>query len=137
MGRTISFLLVEDDEFDRRLFKRTLKDNQIHNPVVTASNGLEALKILREASEEGVSYPFIIFTDIKMPVMGGIKFIEELRADPILRNSIVYVCSGVVDDNVIKECDRLGVRDYIIKRNLSSFLKNVAVDLNYGWTLVA
>jgi CheY-like chemotaxis protein len=66
------FLIVDDDQDIRETLAIVL---ELHgHTVATASNGYEALQMLREAT----SYPRMIFLDLRMPVMNGWQFLEEL-----------------------------------------------------------
>ena len=65
------FLIVDDDQDIRDVFASVLETHG--HSVATASNGREALRMLREASP----CPRMIFLDLRMPVMNGWQFLEE------------------------------------------------------------
>lgn len=67
-------LVVEDTLNIRDLLSVTLCFKGY--PVVAASNGEEALKIIEEKR------PALIITDILMPKMDGYAFVQKLRTDP-------------------------------------------------------
>lgn len=95
-----NLLLVDDDEVDVMTVRRAFKKNNITNPFYIASNGLEALAMLRG---EGDSPPIpqerrLILLDLNMPKMGGIEFLRELRADPKLRLIPVIVLTTSNED---------------------------------------
>jgi two-component system response regulator CpxR len=72
-------VLVVDDDLDvREVLADTLKDRGFD--VITAANGLEALKLIRSMTTR----PSIILLDLMMPVMDGYGFLEERRNDPAL-----------------------------------------------------
>jgi len=90
---TLRILLVEDDEVDIEFFLRTLQDEQ--REVTVVRNGAEALALLRaQTNPFRPPNPYIIVTDIQMPVMNGLEFLQELRQDPALERSIVFVLSN-------------------------------------------
>ena len=67
--KMMNILLVEDDEVDVMNVQRAFKKNNITNPLFFASNGLEALSILR-GSNAKISIPQerrIILLDLNMP----------------------------------------------------------------------
>jgi signal transduction histidine kinase/DNA-binding response OmpR family regulator/ligand-binding sensor domain-containing protein len=68
----ISILLVEDDE-DLRNFMITLLATDYE--VLTAGNGLEALKIIRETP------PDFVVSDVMMPEMDGFELLKNLRSN--------------------------------------------------------
>jgi len=86
-------ILVVDDDLDlRETLADTLKDRGFD--VITAANGLEALKIVRSMA----SPPSVILLDLMMPVMDGYGFLEERRKDPRLASiplAIVTAGHGV------------------------------------------
>lgn len=88
----ISILLVEDDEVDIESFRRMLKKQRILNPIHVACDGLEAFEFLRGSAErKKIERPFLIILDLNMPRMNGIEFLEELRQDEELHDSICFV----------------------------------------------
>jgi len=65
-------LLVDDDELFREVMTGTL--NGICLTVFPAGNGIEGLAVLKKISDIA-----IILSDIRMPEMDGVTFLEELR----------------------------------------------------------
>src|SRR5690349_21952666 len=87
--RTLHILLIEDDEVDVMNVRRAFQKNHIANPLYVATNGLEALELLR-----GGRIPRerrMVLLDLNMPQMNGIEFLRELRGDPELRVTPVVV----------------------------------------------
>lgn len=73
----------------------------------TASDGLSALEIVRKQT------PDIVFTDIRMPGMDGLKLIEEIMAEAPDTYCIVF--SGFNEFEYVKRALKLGVIDYLEK----------------------
>lgn len=91
----MKILLVEDDEIDIEFFKRNLRKESIDLPVEVALNGQEALEILRAAPKDrSAVQEWIIITDINMPLMNGIEFLRELRADLRLNCCVAFVLTS-------------------------------------------
>lgn len=65
-------LVVEDDEFQRKILVRQLQRNQLE--VLEASDGEEALAVIAEA-EHGIHF---VLCDLDMPKMDGMEFIRHL-----------------------------------------------------------
>ncbi|MDY6802349.1 MAG: response regulator [Cyanobacteriota bacterium] len=136
--KAINILLVEDDEVDVMNVKRAFKKNKISNPLYIASNGLEALKMLR--GEEG-SMPAIpprrrlILLDLNMPKMNGLEFLHELRADPKLKVTPVIVLTTSDEDRDRVEAYNMNVAGYILKPVTFSKFAEVMATLNKYWTL--
>jgi signal transduction histidine kinase len=72
---TVIVLIVDDQDIQRAIIKEMfakLKDVQ----VVEASNGAEALEILKHVT------PAIIISDVQMPVMDGFELVRQIRCLP-------------------------------------------------------
>ncbi|MEO0345196.1 MAG: response regulator [Pseudomonadota bacterium] len=128
-SRPITLLLVDDDDVDIMSICRALTAKGIENPLVVAHDGVEALECLRgENGRQRVEPPFIILLDLNMPRMDGIEFLGELRADPALQHSVVYVLTTSSAQN-----DRLKAHahnvDGFITKGASQDVVNDVIDL--------
>jgi len=57
----VNILLVEDDDIDVRFIKKTFQTHQITNLIYVASDGIEALEILRgDGEREQLQRPYLI-----------------------------------------------------------------------------
>ena len=102
-------LLVEDNESILFNLKLSLEMNGYQ--VVTATNGLEALKFLQNTK----MIPDLILSDIMMPGMGGYEFLDKIRNNENLINIPFIVISAKSTPDEIQFGKSLGVSDYIIK----------------------
>ncbi len=131
-------LLVEDDEVDVMNVKRAFKKNEISNPVYVASNGLEALAMLR--GEQG-DFPTssderrVILLDLNMPKMNGIEFLQELRQDPALRSLVVIVLTTSDQERDRVEAYKLNVAGYILKPVTFTKFVGIISTLNDYWSI--
>ena len=134
----MNILLVEDDEVDVMNVQRAFKKNNITNPLFFASNGLEALSILRGSNAETFipQERRIILLDLNMPKMNGIEFLRILRADDQLQSIPVIVLTTSNEDKDKVEAYKLNVAGYILKPvTFSNFVETVAT-MNKYWSLV-
>jgi len=134
---TTNILLVEDDKVDVMNVQRSFKKAKITNPLFIASNGLEALKILRDESE-AVRMPAsrrLVLLDLNMPKMGGIEFLAELRGDPLLKPTPVIVLTTSDQERDRIEAYNLNVAGYILKPVTFTNFAEVMAALNRYWTL--
>ena len=112
----VSFLLVDDDIVSVMSMKRTIKKLRFLNPVVVASDGLEALQILRQTDTDSqLHQPYIVILDLNMPRMSGHAFMREIRNDPELADTIVFIMSTSDSPQDIAEAYRANVAGYILK----------------------
>ena len=104
----INVLSVDDDFINLKLVGSILKRNNKVNKVVEAQNGLEALDKLRLNSDIN-----LILLDMVMPVMDGMKFLDNLFADDGLKNIPVIVLT--TDETTKREAFEKGVYDFMVK----------------------
>ena len=134
---TTNILLVEDDKVDVMNVQRSFKKANITNPLFFANNGIEALEILRNESKT-VKMPInrrLILLDLNMPKMGGIEFLEELRADPRLSPTPVIVLTTSAQEKDRIKAYNFNVAGYILKPLTFASFAEVMVALNRYWTL--
>ena len=81
-------LVVDDEPEALRLFWRMLASADRGYRVLTASNGCQALEILR------AQHPDVVLLDLIMPDMDGFQFLAAKNADPALRDVPVVVISA-------------------------------------------
>ena len=114
-----TILLVEDNEDDIVLTQRALKKANILNQVVVVRDGKEALDYLRcegdYANSTDRELPVVILLDLKMPRMGGLDCLKEIREDRKLKVLPVVVLTSSSEDRDICESYQLGANSYIQK----------------------
>ncbi|HNQ11895.1 MAG TPA: response regulator [Bacteroidia bacterium] len=109
-------LHVEDDKVDAMMIQRAFKKCNIPYAIENATNGIEALDLLRGTNgKEKIQKPRIILLDINMPKMNGLEFLKELRNDPDLKHISVFVITTSNDDTDKFEAYQLNVAGYILK----------------------
>jgi len=92
MNNALTILLVEDDDVAAESVMRSLNTKSVPFPVVWAEDGLAALQILRgQDAARHIHRPLVILLDLNMPRMNGFEFLQQLRADPDLRDEVVFV----------------------------------------------
>ena len=131
--RTVSLLIVDDDDIDATALRRALHKLKLLNPLYRAKDGLEALEILRNGEIPG---PYIILLDINMPRMNGIEFLEVLRADPELTHAIVFVLTTSKSDEDIIAAYREHVAGYLLKQRMDSDFLQVVGLLDHYWKVI-
>ncbi len=109
-GRSI--LLLEDDEIDVTAIKRALKELNIKNPLIVCENGAKGLEWLRANLN---ALPAVILSDIDMPVMNGLEFLDKLKHDPDLLKIPVVILSTFREESDRAKAFKLGVAGYMIK----------------------
>jgi two-component system response regulator LytT len=105
-GGTVSTLVVDDEELAREELTYLLKSFPEIELVQTASNGLEALKVIEEAEPE------LVFLDVQMPGLDGMGLIAKLREKG---GPIPHFILTTAFDQYAVEAFRLQAFDYLLK----------------------
>jgi CheY-like chemotaxis protein len=122
----IHILLVEDDDVDAELVIRAFRRERIENPFTIVHDGLEALDVLRGTGGcRRIHQPYIILLDINMPRMNGIEFLQALRKDSHLKQSIVFVLSTSNGDEDRLAAYERQVAGYLLKANAGDDFRHV------------
>jgi CheY-like chemotaxis protein len=130
----LAILLVEDDEVDIMSVQRAFKKINVANPLHVARDGVEALARLRGENGEKIE-PRIILLDLNMPRMGGLEFLQTLRADPALKAITVVVLTTSNEEKDKLQAYGYNIAGYIVKPvTPGNFVEAMATFNNY-WTL--
>ncbi len=108
-------LLVEDNPDDELLTLRALKKNHIHNEVVVARDGPEALAYLLGSDAKSPISPAMVLLDLKLPKIDGIEVLRRLRANPATRLTPVVILTSSREDQDLIAGYELGANSYIRK----------------------
>lgn len=133
----IKFLLIDDDDVDRTAVVRAFKKLRIANDMVMARDGLEALDILRGNNDNpALPRPYMILLDLNMPRMNGLEFLQELRDDPKLHDSIVFVLTTSKDYEDRCAAYRHNVAGYIVKAQAEEQFVEALKVIDHYWRVV-
>lgn len=103
----INILLVEDDPGDVLLTKKALANGKIFNSMAVATDGVEALALLRQEGDfADAPRPDLILLDLNMPRMDGRETLAAIKQDEKLRSiPIVILTTSDSDHDVLKSYD--------------------------------
>jgi len=106
---SISFLIVDDQPFTRRLV-RTMLHGFGSREVYESASGAEALELARG------TMPNIIITDLIMPDLNGLKFIKMLKAPSAPTSRIpIIVLSGYLTKTATLAVNESGADELLVK----------------------
>ena len=108
-------MLIEDDEDDVTLTLRALRQNQVANEVVVATDGAQALDLLCPPDGRERLVPVLILLDINLPRIGGLDVLRAVRADPDTRTLPVVMLTTSGEERDIDASYRLGANSYVRK----------------------
>lgn len=130
----LNIFLVDDDEVDVMTVKRAFAKANIANRIYVATNGIEALELLR--AEAIPTTRRLVLLDLNMPRMNGIEFLREIRGDPALQALTVVVLTTSNEDRDRVETYQLNVAGYLLKPVTFHSFTDVMSTLNKYWTLM-
>lgn len=102
----IPLLICDDSNMARKQVARSLPQGWDVD-VTYASNGLEALKAIRQGKGE------MVFLDLTMPEMDGFGVLETIREEQL--KCVVIVISGDIQPVARERVIQLGALDFIKK----------------------
>jgi DNA-binding NtrC family response regulator len=101
-------ILIVDDEANLRKTLAEILSARGYS-ILEADDGTTAVEILRDTT------PDLIFSDWKMPQMGGEKLLQHLRGDARLASIPVIVITAFGSSHSAIEAVRLGAYDFVMK----------------------
>ncbi len=102
------FLVVDDFEPMRKVTSGQLRALGAVT-IVTANNGMEAMRILNKQRVD------IVLSDWNMPVMTGLELLHAVRADPKLSRLPFIMITAEAERHRIEEAIASGVSDLLVK----------------------
>ena len=113
---TPSILLVDDNSFNLMVAKHIIEERGFS--VVTAMNGEEAIKKVKEHYTNGKTPFKLIFMDLQMPVMDGFEstsiLIGMMERNEIPQMPIIALTANNSEEDIVK-CLKYGMIDHIAK----------------------
>jgi CheY-like chemotaxis protein len=115
-NRAVDLLLVEDNPGDIRLTKEALKDGPVKVNLSVAKDGVEALEFLMQRGQyQNAPRPDLILLDLNLPRKNGREVLNEIKADPHLRQIPVVVMTTSRSQQDIESAYELNANCYITK----------------------
>jgi CheY-like chemotaxis protein len=115
----LPLLLVEDNEDDAFLMKRSLKAADVAQPLHVAKDGQQAIDYLAGrgayADRERYPLPSVVFLDLKLPFKSGHEVLAWIRNQRELAQIVVVVLSSSNQPSDVEEAYRLGANSYVVK----------------------
>jgi CheY-like chemotaxis protein len=120
-------MLVDDNENWRYLSKRILQKAGVGKQIITADNGLEAIKKLQTLLVSREKMPDLIFLDINMPVMDGFEVLEEITKWPELdlNQTRIFLCTTSTHVSDKEKASQYPIARYITKSLTQQILGNI------------
>jgi two-component system, chemotaxis family, chemotaxis protein CheY len=121
-----NILVVDDSETMRAVIVKSLDLSGLPlGTLFQASNGAEGLEVLRK------EWVDLVLADINMPVMGGVRMVEEMKGDETLKGVPVVIVSTEGSATRLQSLKDQGVGAFLrkpfapedLKRTVEALLK--------------
>lgn len=106
-----SVLIVEDDPLLVKMYEAKFTSEGF--TVLKSADGEEGLKVAL------ANHPNFMIVDVMMPRLSGIDMLKVLRADPWGKDVPVVIISNLSEQNEGEKAKLLGVKEYLIKANIT------------------
>ena len=132
--RPIEILLVEDNPGDARLAREAFAQGTVRTNMHHARDGEQAIAFLRRQSGfQDAPTPDLILLDLNLPRRGGREVLEDIKADPTLRQiPVVVLTSSQAQEDVLNSY-RLHANCFITKPGDLETLIRVAQGIEEFW----
>ena len=126
-NRTVSIVMIEDDEGHARLIEKNIRRAGILNEITHFTDGTSALDYLFHHKEGPVlNGPALVLLDLNLPDMSGTDILAKIKSEPAMRRTPVVVLTTTDDKVEIQRCYDLGCNVYITKPvNYESFAQAI------------
>lgn len=126
-------LLAEDDQDDRRFFKKVFDSLKIKHDLCMCEDGLELMAYLDDSDV----LPHIIFLDINMPGKSGMECLKEIRTNSRFRNTTIAMYSSMSSPAAVEDAFIGGANIFIKKPGEYDELKKILSDvMHIDWQYV-
>ena len=102
-----SVLVVDGSTMVRHTISKIVKE--LGCGTLEAADGKEGFDLAER------HHPGLIILDLLVPEMDGVEMIKQLRANKEYANLNVIVLTTVANEEIIRETQELGVRDFLLK----------------------
>lgn len=121
MKKLNAILLIDDDPICNFLTKRMIEKCNVTDSIIVAKNGVDALAKLSEFAPYKNICPELILTDMEMPIMDGLEFIESFKEmNFVNKDQVTIIANSTTVFQVYENrLNLLGV-DYFLPKPLNS-----------------
>jgi DNA-binding response OmpR family regulator len=132
-------LIVEDDPNDVELTMTALTDYNLANEVVITRDGQQALDYLYcrgEFSARPAGNPAVMLLDLKLPRVGGLEVLQQIKSDERLKMIPVVVLTSSHEEKDMMRSYKLGVNAYVVKPVDFHEFVNAVKELGVFWAII-
>ena len=140
MEQEYEIVIVEDNQNDAELMIRSLKKNKLANNLTLLEDGEQALDYFfcrgKYKDRTLLISRMVIFLDLKLPKVGGLEVLEQLKSNEKTRKIPVIIVTSSKEDPDIAAAYDLGANSYVVKPvNYDNFVEMIN-QLGLYWLVV-
>ncbi|MEE8370109.1 MAG: response regulator [Dehalococcoidia bacterium] len=108
-------LVVDDSKVVRSVARRILEEIEF-----TVSEAEDGQKAMNACEQE---MPDVILLDWNMPVMNGLEFLKQVKADPEFADILVLMVTTEAEKANVIQAIKAGAKNYVVKPFTAQTLK--------------
>jgi two-component system, response regulator len=136
----VEILIVEDNPHDAELIVRALREQNLANQIFIVEDGEEALNFVfcrEKFANRNPSKPIkVIFLDLKLPKVGGLEVLKEIKTDERTKKLPVVIVTSSREDPDIEIAYEVGANGYIVKPVQFDAFRQAMSNAGLFWLLV-
>jgi len=133
----LSILLVEDNPAHAELVQRSLESHRIVNKIYHVADGKAALAYLFRqgvyADVQRSPRPHVILLDLRLPKIGGLEVLRQIKTSPELKHIPVVVLTTSITDQDMQQAYERNANAYVVKPLDFVEFKRLMDELGYFW----
>ena len=136
-GEPLTILLVEDNLAHAEMVLRSFQDHQVANQIRHFTDGEAALDYLFRrgayADPQASPQPGVVLLDLRLPKLGGLEILQEIKSDPNLYSIPVVILTTSEAERDLARAYKSHANSYLVKPvDFAKFTK-LMQDLGFYW----
>lgn len=111
-------LLVDDNPTDVDMTVTLMRRPSVQNDIVVSFDGVDALDFLHRRGDHVArprGNPSLIILDLKMPRLGGLEVLRDIKSEKSLRMLPVVIFTSSRETHDIRSAYELGANGFVVK----------------------
>jgi CheY-like chemotaxis protein len=126
-------LYVEDNLDHAELVLRCLERYGVRDRVLHVEDGEQALAVLEQVKAKVAVRPRMVLLDLRLPRVGGMEVLRQLKSTPELRDIPVIVLTTSASARDMHDAYANYVNSYLVKPDDLTTLSGLMTDLSTYW----
>ena len=136
-AKPLTILLVEDNPAHAELVRRSLERHRVANKIHHVADGKAALAYLLRrdayADEERSPRPHVILLDLRLPKVGGLEVLRQIKTSEELKHiPVVVLTTSAAERDMVKAYEH-SANGYVVKPLDFERFQQLMKELGYFW----